>query len=141
MTALEKLDHLYKLDELINQKLDQREHYMSMACRITPTLSDMPKAVGGNGDKIGNIAVLISALDDEISWLEDDYINLVNEIKSNLNSMTNRNHVLVLSYRYLNHCKWEDIAIKLNYTIRHTLRLHADALYSYNKRYGDKYGD
>lgn len=51
-----------------------------------------------------------------------------NEIVRRIEKSDDFRFIQVLTYRYINHMKFEEIACKMNYSFRQVLRLHDTAL-------------
>lgn len=50
------------------------------------------------------------------------------EIRNRIEKMEDENEKDVLTYRYLRGMKWEEIAIKMEYTYRNIIKIHGRAL-------------
>ena len=100
----------------------------SEACRVSPVLSDIPV----NGSHISNkIEQAIEQLDACANDLEKESIEmrqLMQEVKAAINTIPDETLKQLLELRYINGYTWEQIAVKMNYTWRHVLRLHGEAL-------------
>ena len=55
-------------------------------------------------------------------------ITLRDEINARINLLTDRDEQLVLRYRYIDNCTWEEIAGFINVSIRTVHRIHGSAL-------------
>lgn len=51
-----------------------------------------------------------------------------------ISELSNPMHVTVLTARYCNGKKWEEIAVETGYTFRHILRIHGDALQAFERK-------
>lgn len=64
-------------------------------------------------------------------------ITYYTEIFKCIEEMENENERAVLTYRYLSGMEWEQIAVKMNYSYRQTLKIHGKALSNFKIREAD----
>ncbi|WP_437131254.1 hypothetical protein [Peptostreptococcus russellii] len=80
-----------------------------------------------------NIVCKIADTKSIINDLIRDKLELVTEITLKINELEDNTLEVILRDRYLR-CKcWEQIAVDLNYSIRHVYKLHGKALKSFDK--------
>ena len=133
MTTKEVKDYLMQYRNAVKRAAAATDHIMelrAMAERITPQYS--AGGCGGShstGDKLGAaVARIVDAenrVSDELEMLEAterDVANTINSVKDN----TLRT---LLYERYINGKTFEQIAVLLDKSWRHTIRLHGSALY------------
>lgn len=138
MRAKEELVQLEEIERQIKMNLALVDHYRDMAAKCTATISDMPKG-GGTGDKVGSYALLAVEAEYRLDRLQDDYYKLTQEIKQTLDAMTTKdeataeNYRNILRYKYLCGMKWQEVADKMGYSLRHTTKMHGWALVEYEK--------
>ena len=138
MRAKEELEQLEGIEKKIKMNLALVEHYRDMAAKCIAIISDMPKG-GGTGNKVGSYALLAVEAEYRLDRLQDDYYNLTQEIKQTLDAMatkdeeTTENYRNVLKYKYLCGMKWQEVADKMGYSLRHTTKMHGWALVEYEK--------
>lgn len=130
MTNHEKVKWLkqYKyLDNHINRMLEEKERYKSVALKITPTWSDMPK--GGDGENPRELAICkMMDCEKEIEKMIDEYADLGNDIRGKINDIDNLELRLLLNYRYIDGLTWELISVKMGFTFQWVHILHSRAL-------------
>ena len=122
MNLQEKKDYLKQyrqLDSEIRQLLLEKSEIFELGTKITPTYSAVPKGTG-SGDKIQSTIEKLEK--------QEDKINQKEEIETALNTVTDQRLKLLLRYRYINGCTWEEIAAKMCYSYMHVYRLHGKAL-------------
>lgn len=132
MSNQEKIAFLKRyiyLQREIDRKLDEIDHWRSRVGKVTAAWSDVPGG-GGSIYKSGNIAIIdkIVDLQDEIY---KDIVNLENishEIREIIEAVRDDKQRQLLQYRYVDGKSFEWIASSLNYSWRHTHRLHGKAL-------------
>lgn len=109
--------------------IEKAERLRSMLERATPLYSQVPGG-GGVSDKIGNgvasLVALKETVDENVKALKME----IEQITAIINGVPEHNYRVILQKRYLNFDKWEKICADLDYSWRHTHRLHKQALYA-----------
>ncbi len=112
---------------LLDCKLLERNNWRGRIINIAPSHSDLPKKSGVN-DKISEgISIILdieSGLNEEIKAIQEER----EKIKTAIESVDNTVYKSLLTMRYLNNQKWEEITYLCNYGWTHTHRLHEKAL-------------
>ena len=86
----------------------------------------MPHGSGGN-----DLSVYAAKLDELLIELKDQMdkrIQLRREIVKKIEAMDSETEKAVLRYRYIHMLKWEEIAVKMEYSWQHVHRIHGKAL-------------
>lgn len=86
----------------------------------------MPHGSGGN-----DLSAYAAKLDELLSDLKDQMdkrIQLRREIVKKIEAMDSETEKAVLRYRYIHMLKWEEIAVKMEYSWQHVHRIHGKAL-------------
>lgn len=128
MTNQEKKEKLQEYQEAnsdISQKLEDWSKQKSLCCKVTATLSDMPK--GGESVKEDAYIKLVQ-LWDEIQDYISASIDKRYEIEKIISTLDEPDLQRLLRYRYINNEKFEAIAQKMGYGYEWTCRLHGQAL-------------
>ena len=128
MDIKEYLEQGFLLDKKINHKLEQLSQLNDLALKCTPVYSHAPKAPNRDSSRIENIVIKIVDLQNEINCDIDRFVDLKREIVHLIKAVDDEECKMVLELRYINHKKWEEIALEMNYTIRWTYRVHKKAL-------------
>lgn len=126
--AKEFLNNIRRINQEINQKLDEAYRIRCMAEKVTSIISDEPRAGGGVSDKVGTAAMKLIALSEEIDAKTDEYIDRRDEAERFINQITDPDYRLILKHRYFTDKTFEQIAVEMNYTWRHVHRMHVGAL-------------
>ena len=58
----------------------------------------------------------------------DRYVDLQNEIRETINKLKNNDEKLLLRYKYIFFMTWEEVAEKMNVSMRTVHRIHGNAL-------------
>ena len=86
----------------------------------------MPHGSGGN-----DLSAYAAKLDELLIELKDQMdkrIQLRREIVKKIEAMDSETEKAVLRYRYIHMLKWEEIAVKMEYSWQHVHRIHGKAL-------------
>lgn len=138
MTAKEYLSQAYHLDQRINSLIAQEDSLNGLATKCTSVMTGMPHSPNHGTSSMENAIVKIVDLQHEINDEIDRLVDLKVEIATVIHSMDNPEYSLLLEQRYLCFRTWPEIASQLGYSLRHTQRLHEEALANvqFEKRHG-----
>ena len=110
-----------------NAILDEIRNLEDLATKVTVTFNDMPGG-GGTDDQLG--AIVSHIID-----LKADMVTQAKTMKAEqqivqavIDAVDDPDQRHLLRLRYINGLTWEKIAVDMNYSWRHTLRLHGAAL-------------
>ena len=126
MNAEEWLQGLRDLDELIHAKIEERDHVMTMATKITPNTDGMPHAPGVS-DKVGNAAAKLADMAVEINDLIDDLVDYKQKVNTALGKLSASDQLL-LHRHYIQGMTWTDIADLMGLSGMQVWRLKVKAL-------------
>lgn len=129
MTAKEYLNQARHLDALIHCRLREIDYWRDLSSSVSgssfeehhnpnrPTEAPFVRCM----EKIDEIQ---RSVEEKVAYL----IYLKEEINKAIDKLDNRDEQLLLRYRYLDNCTWEEIAAMLNVSIRSVHRIHGMAL-------------
>lgn len=126
MTAKEYLSQYAALDAEINCKLEQLAKLRALSTSIPA-----PSGGGSSGspsDRTGNITAKIIDMENEINAKIDRLVDLQKEIEAIIEAVEDSRYRTILTERYINRKKWEDIADILHIDLRWLYVLHGRAL-------------
>lgn len=129
MTAKEYLQQAYRLNELIDSDAHELERLRDLAGRISsPNFGERVQR-SRNLDApfvkyLGDIMEMEEKIQKELCRL----VVLKKQILAALESVSDREERLLLTYRYLNNESWEQIAADLSVSMSTVHRIHASAL-------------
>jgi len=133
MTAKEYLMQAYRLNELIDSDTEELEHLRELAGRISG--SDFSERVQCSRSTeppfvkyLGDIIEMEQKIHKELCQL----VVLKKQVSGSIEKVSDREERLLLTYRYLNNCTWEEIAEKLHVSNRTVHRIHASALKNFS---------
>ena len=109
------------LDEIQRLRLDKM---------FTSVVNDgMP-----HGSRHSDLSDYAAILDEQIDLLKEERLERVRcyqKIERQIRQMENEDEQEVLRLRYILGMKWEEVAVKMNYSYRRTLDIHGKALLSF----------
>ena len=130
MTSKEFLDQGYRIDVMINAKVDQVAQLRSLLTKLNVGLSDMPKNPNRGGSRVEDTIVKIVSLEEEINNDIDRLIGIKDKITKAIDAVPDKQERMLLTLRYLSYMTWEEIALELNCTVRYVHVIHSRALNS-----------
>lgn len=126
MTAKEYLNQAYRVYDLIESNKRQIQELRDRSTNITVNLSE--KVKGGKPGSIAATVEKIVELESVINADTDRLTDLMLEIRTTITQVLDANERLVLSLRYLEFKKWNDIAKIMHINQRQVYRIHGRAL-------------
>lgn len=129
MTAKEYLSQAYRLDQRIDSNIAEITRLREMACGISSPSWEEKVQTSRNTDApfvrcLEKIMDLEKVVNSEI----DTLVDLKRQIRTTIERVPNTDEQLVLRYRYIHNCTWEQIGNELNADARTIRRWHGDAL-------------
>lgn len=134
MNVVAWLEHVRKIDELIDAKLAERQRLEELATDISVKQSDgMPFSPKGTvSRKVESAAIKIVMLEQEIDRLVDQYIDYKKNVIAALEKLPT-NEYGVLHRRYIRYMTWEKVAEDMNYSVQHVRRIKKKAIASLSR--------
>lgn len=126
MTAKEYLQRAYRLNEKIESNLRLIERLRDMATNITPSLSERV-----NGGKTGGTAATIEKIVDlqkKVNEETDKLVGILCEIRQTVEAVPDEDEKLLLTLRYVEFMKWEEIMDEMHFSKRRVMQIHSKAL-------------
>lgn len=130
MTSQEKKRYLLRYRYLareVDRLTEERAEALSRAGRITPILSDMPKAPGGTNRLELAVEKLLENAD-ELSEKIREALRAKREIETAIDRLQDPTLRQLMKYHYIDGNTWEQVAVRMQYSWRQTVRLHGKAL-------------
>ncbi|HIZ83244.1 MAG TPA: DUF1492 domain-containing protein [Firmicutes bacterium] len=129
MTAKEYLSQAYRLDQRINSNIEEVTMLREMANSISsPSWSEKVQTSRSTEAPFVRSLEKIMDLEDTINKEIDTLVCLKKQIRTVIESVQNTDERLVLRYRYIHNCTWEQIGNELNADARTIRRWHGEAL-------------
>lgn len=134
MKAKDYLYHLLNLEKKIGKYLDKREEILTKAntaYEMNPT--GVIQKTGTTSDKTGDIILMLEEHDEKTFDNLNELTTLKFEASDLIDKLDDRNHRVVLRYRYLVCMEFEAIAEHMEYGYRYIYDLHRNALKEFQK--------
>lgn len=134
MTAKEYLNQARHLDALINCRLREIDYWRDLSSSVSGTRFDgMPHSPNRPTEApfvrcLEKIDEIQRSVEEKVAYL----VRLKEEINTAIDMLENRDEQLVLRYRYLDDCTWEEISRMLNVSLRTVYRIHGSALQNFS---------
>lgn len=133
MDAKEYLNQTRAIDIRINANVEKIENLREMSTSLSGTnfsTSRVQDSKRSNDAAFVNSILKITELENEIDSDTCKLIELKEEISKAINSIQDSRQYMLLQMRYINLSTWDDIAFKMNYSLRTIHRIHIKALES-----------
>ncbi len=128
MTAKEYLSRAFYLDMRINSKAMQIAELEALVTKVSTVLNPVKVQTSIENHRMEDTIIKMHEYQEE---LDNDIKNLIQlklEIKKIIDTVQEDELRIVLELRYLSSMRWEDIAVRMNYSIDHVFYLHRRAL-------------
>ena len=126
------LNRAFHTNQRLNDSLQNLEELRAKAYSIGAVDTTKDKIQAGRvSDTIGNSVPAIVDLENQINAEIKEYTEKRQEIKTSIERVSDEKFVTILLKRYVYFKSWEEIAVDMGYTYRHTTRLHGDALQAF----------
>lgn len=113
-----------RMQEVLEREIDELR--LDRMIPGSPAQDGMPHGSGG-GDLSGYVARL-DELDQKLRAQMYKKIQIRAEITERIDAMENETESLLLRLRYIHGLKWEEVAVKMDYSWKQIHRLHSKAL-------------
>ena len=133
MEKIEYLNQAYRVDQRINSKIEQIKSLRELATKATSTIVEDKVSSSSRYDKMENAIIKIVDLENEINEDINDLVDLKVEVVKIIKEVKSTEEQMLLELRYLCFKSWEQIAVEMNYTIRHVYRVRDQAIKNLKK--------
>lgn len=134
MTAKEWLEYVRSLEVRLRMKEERIAQLQHDICSLQALDYAKDKITGGSpidvSDKIARLDELIRNTNRE--W--DELIEMREQAKALIAKLESATQQEVLTKRYIQNKRWEQIAVEMNITWRHTFRIHRAALKEFSQK-------
>lgn len=127
MTAKEYLERAYRIDQMIESKIEQIRSLRELSTKATVALTDMPSGSKDVHSKESIIAKMLD-MENELKVDIDKMIQIKKEVTAAIAAVNDKECQLLLEMRYLRLMSWEQIAVEMQRSIRSIYRLHDKSL-------------
>lgn len=129
MTAKEYLNQARHLDALINCRLREIDYWRDLSSSVSGSNFE-PHYNPNKPTEAPFVRCLekIDAIQRDVAEKIAYLVQLKGEINTAIDALEMRDEQLVLRYRYLDDCTWDEISRMLNVSLRTVHRIHGSAL-------------
>jgi lambda repressor-like predicted transcriptional regulator len=128
MTAKEYLSQTWRINRMIDAKLEQVQALRDLSAKAGMTLSKAPNSGTRNVHRMEDVIVKILDIESEINADIESLLTLRKDITAAIKGLPNPDHKVLLELRYLCFKPWAEIASTMNYGRKYVFRLHDIAL-------------
>jgi len=129
VSAKEFLLQATLIDQRINCKLEQVQSLRSLAEKATTTLTPTPHSDQRNIHRIEDIIIKMLDLESDINASIDRLVDGKREIMETIRCLPKAEHRSLLELRYICGKTWEEVALKMQYSVRNIHLIHGAALH------------
>lgn len=128
MTAKDFLRQLARKDAHIDALIQRQQHYYDLAARRTPVYR--ADGSGGTRRRSSCEEYVCKAVDlgREIDRRIDEYVDLTRQIETAIAQLQDDRYRDILTWRYINGWRWEQIAQAMGFDVKWVWKLHGRAL-------------
>lgn len=130
MTNQDKIAWLRRYREAVTEQdrlMGEIAQWRSLAEKVSPTLSSLPKGGGGPGRMISAVEH-INALEAELADQIVERVTTRREIGQAIDRVQDERLSRLLRLRYIDGLTWERVAVEMHYCYKQTKRLHWKSL-------------
>lgn len=139
MDTKQYLSQIERLDRVIQNKLTEIYQLKTMACNIVVSTENERVQSSGDKERMASTVSKIVDIEREIDSLIDTQLERKNVIIGQIESLENNDMYHILFNRYVKRASFGDIAKEMNYSERHIITLHGEALQEFERKFGNLY--
>lgn len=139
MDTKQYLSQIERLDRVIQNKLTEIYQLKTMACNIVVSTENERVQSSGDKERMASTVAKIVDIEREIDSLIDTQLERKNVIIGQIESLENNDMYHILFNRYVKRASFGDIAKEMNYSERHIITLHGEALQEFERKFGNLY--
>lgn len=133
------LSQIERLDRVIQNKLTEIYQLKTMACNIVVSTENERVQSSGDKERMASTVAKIVDIEREIDSLIDTQLERKNVIIGQIESLESNDMYHILFNRYVKRASFGDIAKEMNYSERHIITLHGEALQEFERKFGNLY--
>lgn len=135
MTNKAKIRYLSQYVSVVKEYDEAHESLIRFRAKIhsakSQTLSDMPKATTQN-DKLAGYVAKLEQLEEIVNSRLKKLRQIRIDIESIIARLDDSNHRRILTLKYIEGMRWEEVCVKMNYSWAQTHRIHSICLSKIN---------
>lgn len=133
MNSKDYLARAYRITELIGENMQELKKLRQMKDNLPSSIGGGRRSNAENGAAYTRTVERIIDFENQIISENAELLDIRIETRKRINRVANSNLNLILKKRYLQFMTFEAIADEMNYSVRHVLRLHGQALAEFAK--------
>lgn len=124
---------------MIQNKLSELTQFKDLSYGLSAVRNEERVQTSSDFDKIGRLLSKIEKMEIALDEMIDDFVEKKSLIISQIDAMENETYYEVLFAVYIEKKTLERVSADMNYSFRHTTRIHGYALKEFEKLYGETY--
>ena len=128
MQVRDKLSTVFTLDRRVKSLRDQIASIRAQETSIGGTLSEVAVQTSPRRDPVGEMIARRIDLEDELIRIATRLLCVKAQVLQLVEALSDERQKLIMTERYINLKRWEDIAADNHYSWKHVHRLHSTAL-------------
>ncbi len=124
MQTKEYMLKAFRLNELIESNLRELDNLREMSTYLSGKMTNEKVQSSNRSDTVANAVIKIIQLEQEINKDIDRLIDLKKEVRDIVEKVESDNEKLLLRLRYIEYLSWEEVAEKMNYSLRWVYKLN-----------------
>ena len=133
MTGYMDMKEYWYRAERLRKRIDRKIHEIHLLRQNAEGMngigmSDTPRTVSPNHDKMESVIFKIMTLEKEIQDSQNEYDKLINEMEQRINHVKDDDARDLLQKRYLEFLPWTEIMAEMGYSRSQVFRLHNEAV-------------
>lgn len=131
MTKEQKIEELKKYIDTLKEYTHLKKRYDALIAKgdgiKAQVITSMPIVHSGKDMMVANVCE-IQGLGELIQKRIDKLYSTLLKIESSIQNVEDSKYRMLLSLKYIDGCKWEEIAVEMEYYMRHVHRIHDEAI-------------
>ena len=141
MTTKQYLNHIKRLDKMIENKLDEIYRLREMSVSISTNMDKDRVQSSGSHDKLGESVAKIVDLERETNDILSELADKKKTIINQIDGMENYDFYVILTYKFVQKLDFREIFLKMKISERKMYTVYRQALKEFERLYGKLYLD
>lgn len=139
MTAKEYLSLNKTYEKMIQEYLDEIQRLNDIATNITQTAKTDVVQTSGGQQRMADAVTDVVYYQEQIRQTVHEMVKHRQHLKEQIGEIARTQYRDVLRYRYIDGYTFEKIAVHMDKSWRHVIRLHGKALVEFQKKFGNEF--
>jgi len=137
MTAKEYLSRIQRSRYMMEKHAERIEELYHVATGLKAIVYDADRVQTSPENQMENVFAMIDAEAHKYAKARIRYEKEVRKRMDQIGKLDNVLYIKVLTLRYIDGLRWEEIACQIGYSFRHVTRIHGEALAAFTAMYKD----